>query len=136
MLCKITAALRNLSLCKKHHRQFWHTGVVPRVHGLLASDAADGSKQSCSRFVTSPAVPQSDFDAVFCLLEHATLVCDGFARRKMGALGEALNRARGAVPHRRGALQDHSEYPRSNSLNSCGLQQAVLPIPPAYHFGR
>ena len=32
---------------------------------LLASGAADGSKHSCSGFVTFPAVPQSDFDAVF-----------------------------------------------------------------------
>ena len=36
-----------------------------------------------------PSCPQSNFDAVCCLLSHATLVCDGFARRKMGALGEA-----------------------------------------------
>ena len=39
---------------------------------LLASGAADGYKQSCSRFVTFPAVPQTDFDAVSCRLSHAT----------------------------------------------------------------
>ena len=33
----------------------------------------------------------------------------------------AQNRARGAVPYRRGALQEHSAHPWSNSQNSCGF---------------